>query len=274
MSAPAPPDPPAPRAPAAPLDGRHALVTGAGGGIGAAVARRLAALGARVSLVGRTAAPLEALAAELARQHGRPFAAAPADVTDAAALDGAFAAARAALGPVAVLVNNAGAADSTPFLRLEEDRWAALLDVNLTSAYRCARRALPDMLAGGWGRVVNVASVAGLTGIPYVSAYVAAKHGLVGLTRSLAVEFAKKGVTVNAVCPGYVDTPLVAQSVASLREKTGKSEEELRAAFIRHNPVGRMLTPEEVAGAVAWLCHPEQAMVNGHALVLSGGEVF
>jgi NAD(P)-dependent dehydrogenase (short-subunit alcohol dehydrogenase family) len=257
-----------------PLEGLHAVVTGGGRGIGAATARRLAAMGAAVTVVGRTPEPLRALAVELAQHHGRPFHAAPADVTDGAQLDEAFAGAREVLGPVAILINNAGAVESTPFLRLEEDRWRALLDVNLTSAYLCTRRALPDMVEHGWGRVVNVASVAGVTGVPYVSAYVAAKHGLVGLTRSLAVEVARKGVTVNAVCPGYVDTDLVAGSVAELAEKTGKAADELRDALVRHNPVGRLLTPDEVASSVAWLCHPEQAMVNGHALVLSGGEVF
>jgi NAD(P)-dependent dehydrogenase (short-subunit alcohol dehydrogenase family) len=231
-------------------------------------------MGAAVTVVGRTPEPLAALAAELADRHGRPMFAAPADVTDGAAVERAFAEARGALGPVAVLINNAGAVESTPFLKLEEDRWRALLDVNLTSAYLCTRRALPDMVEHGWGRVVNVASIAGVTGVPYVSAYVAAKHGLVGLTRALAVEVAKKGVTVNAVCPGYVDTDLVAGSVAELHEKTGRSEDELRGALVRHNPVGRMLTADEVASSVAWLVHPEQAMVNGHALVLSGGEVF
>ncbi len=257
-----------------PFDRLHAVVTGGSRGIGAAVARRLAAQGAAVTVVGRTEAPLRALADELAREHGRPMHAAPADVTDAAAVAHAFAAAREALGPVALLVNNAGAVESTPFLSLTEERWRAQLDVNLTSAFLCTQAALPDMLAAGWGRVVNVASVAGVTGAPYVSAYVAAKHGLVGLTRSLAVEVARKGVTVNAVCPGYVDTDLVTTSVEALHAATGKSADDLRDALVRHNPVGRMLTPDEVASSVAWLCHPEQAMVTGHALVLSGGEVF
>ena len=259
---------------AEPFADLHAVVTGGSRGIGAAIARRLAAGGAAVTVVGRTEAPLRAVADALAQAHGRPMHAAPADVTDADAVAHAFESARDALGPVAILVNNAGAVESTPFLDLAEDRWRALLDVNLTSAFRCTQAALPDMLAAGWGRVVNVASVAGVTGAPYVSAYVAAKHGLVGLTRSLAVEVARKGVTVNAVCPGYVDTDLVADSVEALHAATGKPPGELRDALVRHNPVGRMLTPDEVASSVAWLCHREQAMVTGHALVLSGGEVF
>lgn len=257
-----------------PFDSLHAVVTGGSRGIGQAVARRLAAQGASVTVVGRTEAPLRALADELAEAQRRPMHAAVADVTDAGAVARAIASAREALGPVAILVNNAGAVESTPFLRLTEKRWRALLDVNLTSAFLCTQAALPDMLAAGWGRVVNVASVVGVTGAPYVSAYVAAKHGLVGLTRSLAVEVAKKGVTVNAVCPGYVDTDLVATSVEALHAATGLPADDLRDALVRHNPVGRMLTPDEVASSVAWLCQPEQAMVTGHALVLSGGEVF
>jgi NAD(P)-dependent dehydrogenase (short-subunit alcohol dehydrogenase family) len=253
-----------------PLDGLHAVVTGAGRGIGAAVTRRLAEMGAAVTLVGRREEPLRALAFELANEHGRLFHPAPADVTVTAQVAAALTEAREVMGPIAVLVNNAGAVQSTPFTRLTEDRWRALIDVNLTSAYLCTVRALPDMLEHGWGRIVNVASVAGVIGIPYVSAYVAAKHGLVGLTRSLALEVARKGVTVNAVCPGYVDTDLMSGSVAAIAEKTGRSEAELLEAMIHNNPAGRLLTPEEVASTVAWLCHPDQAMVSGQALVVGG----
>jgi len=256
--------------PPLPLEGLHAVVTGAGRGIGAATARRLAEMGAAVTLVGRSVEPLRELAFELANDHGRLFHAAPADVTDTAQVESAFAEAREVMGPVAILVNNAGAVESTPFLKLTEERWRALVDVNLTSAFLCTQRALPDMVEHGWGRVINVASVAGVTGIPYVSAYVAAKHGLVGLSRSLALEVAKKGVTVNAVCPGYVDTALVAGSVAALAEMTGRKGAELLDAMISQNPSGRLLTPEEVASSIAWLCHPDQAMVTGQAIVIGG----
>lgn len=229
-------------------------------------------MGAAVTLMGRTPEPLHVLAGELGAAHPQRFAAVPVDVTDEARVERAFAEARAALGPVALLVNNAGAADSVPFTKMEPDRWQAMLDVNLTSAYRCTRRALPDMLAAGWGRVVNVASTAGVTGYPYVTAYCAAKHGLVGLTRALALEVVRRGVTVNAVCPGYTDTGLVAGSVETLAEKTGRSEATLREGFERQSPLGRLLRPEEVASAVAWLCHPEQAAVTAQALVVAGGE--
>ncbi|MEM1041268.1 MAG: SDR family NAD(P)-dependent oxidoreductase [Bacteroidota bacterium] len=256
-----------------PLADLHAVVTGGGRGIGAAIVRRLAAMGASVSLLGRTPEPLRALAGELDDAHPQAFAAVPADVTDEAQVEAAFAAARGALGPVAILVNNAGAVDSVPLAAMPPDRWDAMLNVNLTSAYRCIRHALPGMTEAGHGRIVNVASTAGMKGYPYVAAYCAAKHGLVGLTRALALEVAKTGVTVNAVCPGYTDTDLVADSVGALAEKTGRSAEELRAGFERQSPLERMLSPEEVASAVAWLCHPEQAAVTGHALVVAGGEV-
>jgi NAD(P)-dependent dehydrogenase (short-subunit alcohol dehydrogenase family) len=259
---------------AEPLSHRHALVTGASRGIGAAIVRRLAEMGASVTLVSRSEGPLQELARELQEEHGRPFHAAPADVTESVAVTRAFATAREAGGPIDILVNNAGAVESVPFLKLSDEQWSGIIDINLTSAFHCTRLALPDMVEAGWGRVINLASIAGVTGVPYVAPYVAAKHALVGLTRSLAVEFAGKGVTVNAVCPGYVDTELVSGSVDALAAKTGRSHEELRAALIRNNPSRRMLTVDEVASAVGWLAHPEQAMVNGHALVLSGGEVF
>jgi NAD(P)-dependent dehydrogenase (short-subunit alcohol dehydrogenase family) len=249
------------------LDGRHALVTGGGSGIGAAVASRLAEAGARVTVLGRDVE-------KLARQAERIGAfAVAADVTDEGAVEAAFTQAVERFGPVAILVNNAGAAPSAPFLKTSRAQWDGALAVNLTGAFLCAKAALPGMTAAGWGRVVNVASTAGLKGYAYVAAYCAAKHGLVGLTRALAQEVAKTGVTVNAVCPGFTDTDLVARSVETITAKTGRSAEDARAALAASNPQGRLITTDEVASAVVWLCLPDSGAVNGAALPVAGGEV-
>ncbi|WP_207481197.1 SDR family NAD(P)-dependent oxidoreductase [Arenibaculum pallidiluteum] len=249
------------------LGGRHALVTGAGRGIGAAIARMLAARGARVTLVGRTAAPIEGLAAAIG---GTAVA---ADVTDEAALARAFARAEDVNGPVDILVNNAGAALSAPFRALDRSHWDAMLALNLTSVYTGCRLALPAMTERGWGRIVTVASTAGLKGYPYVAAYVAAKHGVIGLTRALALETARSGVTVNAVCPGYTDTDLVGGAVDRIAERTGRTRAAALADLTRTNPQGRLVRPEEVAETVAFLCGPGTDALTGQAIAVAGGEV-
>ena len=197
-----------------------------------------------------------------------------ADVADADSVAAAFAQARAALGPIAILVNNAGQAESAPFHKTSLALWQRMLGVNLTGSFLCAQAALPDMLQGGWGRIVNIASTAGQKGYPYVSAYVAAKHGVVGLTRALALEVAKKGITVNAVCPGYTDTDILKDSIANVVAKTGRSEEEALAEFSAGNPQGRVVQPGEVADAVRWLCGAAAASINGQSISVSGGEVM
>jgi NAD(P)-dependent dehydrogenase (short-subunit alcohol dehydrogenase family) len=191
-------------------------------------------------------------------------------VTDADGVAAAFARA----GAVDILVNNAGQAASAPFGRTDAALWQRMLDVNLTGAYHCTQAALPGMLDAGWGRVVNVASTAGLTGYRYVAAYCAAKHGLVGLTRALALEVASRGVTVNAVCPGFTDTDIVADAVANIVRKTGRTAIEARAQLAAANPQGRLVQPDEVAHAVAWLCMPGAAALNGQAIAVAGGEVM
>lgn len=255
---------------AGPLAGRHAVVTGAGRGIGAAIAQALAAQGASVSLMGRSPAPLQALAARMPGRH----AAIAADVADEDSVRRAFAEARERLGPVTLLVNNAGQAESAPFGKTSMALWQQMLAVNLNGTFLCSQAALPDMLEAGWGRIVNVASTAGLTGYAYVSAYCAAKHGVVGLTRSLSIELARKNVTVNAVCPGYTDTDIVRESVARIVEKTGRSPEEALAGFAASNPQGRLVAPEEVADTVRWLCGPGAGAITGQAIAVCGGEVM
>lgn len=249
---------------------RHALVTGGGSGIGAAVALALAEAGLRVTVLGRRA---QALATVVSR-HPEHMQAVTADISDAAQVSAAFAQARERFGPLSILVNNAGQAQSAPFLKTDATTWERMLSVNLTGTVLCAQAALPDMLAARWGRVVNVASTAGLVGYAYVSAYCASKHAVVGLTRALALEVARKGVTVNAVCPGYTETEILQTSIANVMAKTGRSEEEARAEFAQGNPQGRIVQPEEVADTVRWLCGDGAASVNGQAIAVCGGETM
>lgn len=244
------------------IAGRHIVVTGGGTGVGAETAQALAAEGANVTIMGRSAAPLQA--------QGLNYQL--CDVTDVDAVARAFDAARDDHGPISVVVANAGAADSVPFAKMTADQLQAMLSVNLVGVANVWQAALPDMKAAGWGRMIAIASTAGLKGYPYVAAYCAAKHGVVGLTRALSLELARTGITVNAICPGFIETPMLQRSVANIIEKTGKSDGEARAALYANNPQKRFIQPDEVAGAALWLCSEAARSVNGHALSLSGGE--
>ncbi len=254
-----------------PLTGLHALVTGAGRGIGAAIVRTLADAGADVTLLGRSRADLEAVAAGLTAIRRSCQV---ADVSDPGSVRAAVAAARTAIGPVSLLVNNAGQASSAPLGATSDALWQSMLAVNLTGTFLCMRECLPDMLKAKFGRIVNIASTAGMVGYPYVSAYCASKHGVIGLTRAAALETARRNVTVNAVCPGYTDTDLVRTAVANISAKTGRGETEALAELVSHNPQGRLVTPEEVADTVRWLCLPESASITGQSIAVAGGEVM
>ena len=247
------------------LQGRHALVTGGGTGIGASAATHLHSAGAKLSLLGRRLEPLERTAAMVAGScHS-------CDVTDRAAVERAFAEARAANGPIEMLIVNAGIAESAPFAKMTRDSWDRIIAVNLTAAFDCAQAALPDLLASDNGRLVFVASVASLRGVPYAAHYAASKHGLLGLMRSMAAEFAKSTMTVNAVCPGYVDTPMTDQSVARVSAITGRSEDEARSAITGMNASGRLVDPDAVATMILTLCLPQSRDINGAAVTIDGG---
>jgi NAD(P)-dependent dehydrogenase (short-subunit alcohol dehydrogenase family) len=249
------------------VDGRRSLVTGAGRGIGAAVARRLSAAGHQVALTARSADELTALAAVLPG----PSLVLPADVTDPDAVEHVFGEVERAWGPVEVLVLNAGAGASGPLARTTDADWQRMLDLNLTAPFRMLRRAVPAMVDAGWGRVVAVASVAAKRGEPYIAAYTASKHGLLGLVRSAASELATSGVTVNAVCPAYVDTPMTDRTVATISATTGRTEVQAREALERRQPIGRLVTVDEVADAVM-LC-VASAAITGQGINVDGGAV-
>lgn len=253
---------------------RHALVTGAGSGIGRAIALVLAANGHSVSLCGRRAAPLEAVRDEIAQAGGEAFVLDGFDVTDAQSIEAGVVKAIAEAGEIAVLVNCAGEAPSAPFDKTDLVTWNRVISINLTGTFLVIQAALASIRRAGRGRIVNVASTAGLTGYAYVSAYCASKHGVVGMTRALALELARTDVTVNAVCPGFTDTPLLDGAVETITGKTGRSAEEARATLARANPQGRLVTPEEVADAVLWLASEKATAITGQAIPVAGGEVL
>ncbi len=250
------------------LEGKTALVTGGGRGIGAAVARRLAADGVKVAVTGRTSTEIDAVAAELGGLALR------ADFTDRADVDAMVARLVDAFGGVDILVNNAGIATSAPLDKMTDEGWDRLMEINATAPFRLCRALIPHMVDRGWGRVVNLASNAGVSGYRYTAGYCASKHALVGMTRALAIDLAKTGVTINAVCPGWVETNMVTEAVNRIVDKTGRSAEQAKQSLASMSPQQRMLQPEEVAHLVAMLCSDLAQGVHGQAIVIDGGQVL
>ena len=246
------------------------FVTGAGQGMGRAVVQHFGAAGAQVVAVDIN---LEAASAAVS-EFGANGLALACNVSDPAAVKAAFAAVEERFGRLDVVVNSAGIGSVDAFLDTPDDNWTRVIGVNLTGTFLCIQAALPDMLAARQGRIVNIASTAGQRGYAYVAAYVAAKHGVVGLTRALALELAPQGITVNAVCPGYTETEILRESIANVMAKTGRSEADARAEFARGNPQGRIVQPQEVADAVQWLCSDAAGAITGQSISVSGGEVM
>jgi 3-hydroxybutyrate dehydrogenase len=247
----------------------HAVVTGGSRGIGEAIAKKLSSLGIRISLMGREPELLKQKSAELPQCCGVLV-----DVSDEDSIMQAFAKAQSSFGTIDILVNNAGIVESAPFAKTQTAMWQRIVDVNMTGTFLCTRYALSDMQKQGWGRIVNIASTAGLKGYPFVSAYSAAKHGVIGLTRSLALETARENITVNAICPGYTETDLLTQSLNNIVAKTGRSSNEVRETLLNNNPQHRFIQPQEVAETVAWLCQPGTESITGQAISIAGGEVM
>lgn len=253
----------------------HVLVTGGGKGIGAAISEAFAALGARVTIVGRDKAALSKHIANIKKKKkAASLFATTCDVTSEKSVAKAFAEARKKFGPIKILVNNAGGADTAPFIMTSSELWDAMIAQNLKGAFLCAKEVLAEMLVGNFGRIINISSTAGLDGFPYVSAYCAAKHGLVGMTRALSVELYGSPVTVNAICPGFTETDMFKKSLDIAAKKTGRSKVEIRDEFRRMNPHGQLVKPKEIADAVLWLCLPDQDELNGKSVVLPGGDVI
>jgi len=257
------------------LENRLAFITGGGRGIGRAIAFAFAREGASIAVAARTRAQVESVANEVASKEGVEVIAIECDVADSESVDRAYERVKERFGRGPdILVNNAGIVETSPFLKTDEAMWQRHLAVNLTGTFHCTRAALPEMLERGWGRVINVASIAGKTGAPYISAYAASKHGVLGLTKSLALEVAAKGITVNAICPGYVDTEMTSRGIENIVAKTGKSVDDALEAIKRMSPQNRLVTPEEVAAVALLLASEEGQGINGQAINVDGGTVL
>ena len=255
------------------LAGQHALVTGGNRGIGAAIAEELVRLGVNLTLAARDRESLKQRRAQLSKMGPSAISLQVMDLTDPYSIAESHTAARDDLGPITILINNAGVAPSAPLDKLELKSWEQTFAINVQAVFLLSQAVLPGMQDKGFGRIVNIASTAGLRGYPFVAGYVASKHALVGLTRAMAVELAKGPITVNAVCPGYTETEIALNAIANI-QKSGKTEAEARAILTRGNPQGRLVQPEEIAATVAWLCLPSSCAVTGQSVAVAGGEVM
>jgi 3-hydroxybutyrate dehydrogenase len=257
------------------LKDRIALITGGGRGIGRAIALAFAREGASVAVAARTTSEVERVAEEIASESGTQAIALSCDVGDAASVARMFEEVSERMGRAPdIMVNNAGVAQSAPLVKTTDELWHKHLAVNLSGTFYCTRAALPAMIERGWGRVINIASIAGKTGAPYVSAYTASKHGVLGLTRSVALEVATRGITVNAICPGYVDTRMAENAIETITSKTGRSEQEARGTLERMSPQNRLITSEEVAALALLLASEEGRGITGQAINIDGGTVL
>lgn len=257
------------------LKNKLALVTGGGRGIGRAIALAYAAEGADVVVAARTAAQVETVAQEITNQFPVKALGLACDVSDVSSVEEMFKQAQQSFGRSPdILVNNAGIAESAPITKTDDALWQKHLAINLSGSFYCTRAALPSMIDRGWGRIINIASIAGKTGAPYIAAYAASKHGMLGLTRSTALEVAAKGITANAICPGYVDTEMTTRGVENITKKTGKSVDEAMAAIRKMSPQNRLVTSEEVAALALLLASEEGGAINGQAINVDGGTVL
>ena len=257
------------------LNNRIALITGGGRGIGRAIALAFAHEGANVAIAARTLEQVEQVAREIAGQFHRDALPIVCDVSDVASVEKAFATVTENFGRGCdILVNNAGVAEGSPFVKTDDELWQRHLAINLTGTFFCTRAAVPQMIERGWGRIINIASIAGKTGAPYIAAYSASKHGVVGLTRSVAIELAIKGITVNAICPGYVNTEMTTRGIERITARTGLSADEAVEALRKMSPQNRIIEPEEVTALAVLLASEDGQAINGQAINVDGGSVF